>query len=375
MKKKLKIAIVFSSDPSQAGGVQEHIYNLTKELAKLGHKINIFGPENNKIPFINYHPIAKAVKLPVPNGNWSNITIKNNQKYKASQILEKEKFHIIHIHEPYIPFVNWDIFGNTSATKVATFHTAWNNDSILNIINPFLPLLKEIFSSYFKGVIFVSKIVKRRWQYLCKHSVIQKIIHNGIDRTFFRPAKKAKGKIINLLFVGRLVKRKGLIYLLKTLNKIVKDNLNIRLTIVGDGPEKLESEKYVKENNLNKYVRFVGEILGKERINYYQEADIFCAPYIDEAFGITVLEALSCGIPVVGFKNESFLEILKGYPYPELFVDRKNIVKFSKVLKQLINDQQKRKIIGEWGVSRVKDFDWINLAKKTEEFYYQVLGV
>jgi len=375
MKKKLKIAIVFSSDPSQAGGVQEHIYNLTKELAKLGHKINIFGPENNKIPFINYHPIAKAVKLPVPNGNWSNITIKNNQKYKASQILEKEKFHIIHIHEPYIPFVNWDIFGNTSATKVATFHTAWNNDSILNIVNPFLPLLKEIFSSYFKGVIFVSKIVKRRWQYLCKHSVIQKIIHNGIDRTFFRPAKKAKGKIINLLFVGRLVKRKGLIYLLKTLNKIVKDNLNIRLTIVGDGPEKLESEKYVKENNLNKYVRFVGEILGKERINYYQEADIFCAPYIDEAFGITVLEALSCGIPVVGFKNESFLEILKGYPYPELFVDRKNIVKFSKVLKQLINDQQKRKIIGEWGVSRVKDFDWINLAKKTEEFYYQVLGV
>lgn len=375
MKKKLKIAIVFSSDPSQAGGVQEHIYNLTKELAKLGHKINIFGPENNKIPFINYHPIAKAVKLPVPNGNWSNITIKNNEKYKASQILEKEKFHIIHIHEPYIPFVNWDIFGNTSATKVATFHTAWNNDSILNIVNPFLPLLKEIFSSYFKGVIFVSKIVKRRWQYLCKRSVIQKIIHNGIDRTFFRPAKKAKGKIINLLFVGRLVKRKGLIYLLKTLNKIVKDNLNIRLTIVGDGPEKLESEKYVKENNLNKYVRFVGEILGKERINYYQEADIFCAPYIDEAFGITVLEALSCGIPVVGFKNESFLEILKGYPYPELFVDRKNIVKFSKVLKQLINDQQKRKIIGEWGVSRVKDFDWINLAKKTEEFYYQVLGV
>jgi len=375
MKKKLKIAIVFSSDPSQAGGVQEHIYNLTNELAKLGHKINIFGPENNKIPFINYHPIAKAVKLPVPNGNWTNIAIKNNEKYEASQILEKEKFHIIHIHEPYTPFVNWDIFSNTLATKVATFHTAWNNDSILNIVNPFLPLFKEIFSSYFKGVIFVSKIVKRRWQYLFKRSIIQKIIHNGIDRTFFRPAKKAKGKIINLLFVGRLVKRKGLIYLLKTLNKIVKDNLNIRLTIVGDGPEKLESEKYVKENNLSKYVRFVGEILGKERISYYQEADIFCAPYIDEAFGITVLEALSCGIPVVGFKNESFLEILKGYPYPELFVDRKNIVKFSKVLKQLINDQQKRKIIGEWGVSRVKDFDWINLAKKTEEFYYQVLGV
>lgn len=375
MKKKLKIAMIFSSDPSQAGGVQEHIFYLSKELVKLGHKIDIFGPEKNILPYINYHPIAKAVRLPIPNGNWGNITVKNDEKHEVSEIIEKGKFDLIHIHEPYIPFINWDVYKNTTAIKVATFHTAWNNDSIINVINPFLILFKESFSTYFKAAIFVSKIGKKRWQYLCEKNVIKKIIYNAVDNTAFKPAKKPKNKIINLLFVGRMVSRKGPIYLLKAIKKIVINNPNIKLILLGDGPEKLNAEKYVKDNNLNKFVEFAGEIFGKKRISYYQKSDIFCAPYIDEAFGITILEALACGVPVVGFKNESFLEILKGYPYPRLFVNNGNVIELSKALKQLISSDKKRSEIGRWGIERVKKFNWTNTAKETEKLYYKVLKI
>lgn len=375
MKKKLKIAMLFSSDPSQAGGVQEHVFYLTKELKKLGHRVDIFGPENNIIPYLNYHPIAKAVNMPIPNGNWANITVKNDEKHEVSEIIEKGKFDIIHIHEPYIPFINWEVYKNTSVIKVATFHTAWNNDSILNVINPFLTLFKESFSTYFKAAIFVSKIGKKRWQYLCKRNVIKKIIYNAVDNIDFAPKIRKTDKIINLLFVGRLVSRKGPLYLLKAIKKIINTNKNIKLTIVGDGPEKLNAEKYVKNNNLGKYVIFAGEILGKKRVGYYQKSDIFCAPYIDEAFGITVLESLSCGVPVVGFKNESFLEILKGYPYSKLFVDNGNIHELSEALRQLIVNEKKRQEIGEWGIKRVKEFNWTNSAKETEELYYQVLKI
>jgi len=375
MSKRLRIAMIFSSDPSQAGGVQEHVFYLTKELKKLGHKVDIFGPENNIIPYLNYHPISKVVRLPIPNGNWGNITVKNDEKHEVSEIIEKGKFDIIHIHEPYIPFVNWDIYKNTSAIKVATFHTAWNNDSIINVINPFLPLFKESFSKYFKAAIFVSKIGKKRWQDLCKKNVIKKIIYNAVDNKAFKPGRKIEKKIVNLLFVGRLVNRKGLIYLLKAVKKILTINHNIKLIIIGDGPEKLKSEKYVKKNNLGKFIEFKGEIFGKERINYYQRSDIFCAPYTDEAFGITILEALSCGVPVVGFKNESFLEILKGYPYPRLFVDNRNIIELSHALKQLIISSKKRKEIRKWGIEKVKEFNWSNTARQTEEFYYRVLKI
>ena len=145
--------------------------------------------------------------------------------------------------------------------------------------------------------------------------------------------------------------------------------------VLGDGPEKLISEKYVKDNNLSEFVEFKGEKFGKERISFYQNADIFCAPYSDEAFGITILEALACGVPVVGFKNESFLEILKGYPYPRLFVDNRNIIELSHALKQLIISSKKRKEIRKWGIEKVKEFNWSNTARQTEEFYYRVLKI
>jgi len=373
MSKHLRIAMIFSSDPSQAGGVQEHVFYLTKELKKLGHKVDIFGPENNIIPYLNYHPIFKVVRLPIPNGNWGNITVKNDEKHEVSEIIEKGKFDIIHIHEPYIPFVNWDIYKNTSAIKVATFHTAWNNDSIINVINPFLPLFKESFSKYFKAAIFVSKIGKKRWQYLCEKNAIQKIIYNAVDNKAFKPIKKNKNKIINLLFVGRLVNRKGPLYLLRAIKKIISTNKNIKLTVIGDGPERSNAEKYVRDNNLGKFVELKGEIIGKKRISYYQKADIFCAPYIDEAFGITILESLACGIPVVGFRNESFLEILKGYPYPKFFVNNGNVVDLSKALKKLISSDEKRSEVSRWGIERVKKFNWTNTAKETEKLYYQIL--
>ena len=375
MSKRLRIAMIFSSDPSQTGGVQEHVLYLSKELKELGHKIDIFGPENNVLPYINYHPIAKVVRLPIPNGNWGNITVKNDDKHEVAEIIEKGKYDIIHIHEPYIPFINWDVYKNTTTPKIASFHTAWNDDSIINAINPFLVLFKESFSTYFKGAIFVSKIGKKRWQDLCKKNVIKKIIYNAVDNKAFKPGRKIEKKIVNLLFVGRLVNRKGLIYLLKAVKKILTINHNIKLIIIGDGPEKLKSEKYVKKNNLGKFIEFKDEIFGKERINYYQRSDIFCAPYTDEAFGITILEALSCGVPVVGFKNESFLEILKGYPYPRLFVDNRNIIELSHALKQLIISSKKRKEIRKWGIEKVKEFNWSNTARQTEEFYYRVLKI
>lgn len=375
MKKKLKIAMLFSSDPSQAGGVQEHVYNLSKHLSILGHHIDIYGPEKNIYRHPNYHSISKAVILPVPNGNWANITVKNNEKHEVAEIIENGKFDIIHIHEPYIPFVNWDVYKNTSAIKVATFHTAWNDDSIINLINPFLALFKETFSTYFKAAIFVSKIGKKRWKDLCEKNVSQKVIYNAVDNATFTPVKRNKDKIINLLFVSRLVNRKGLIYLLKAIKKITVSHSNIKLVVIGDGPEKLKLEKYVRNNNLSKFVDFKGEIFGNARISYFQKSDIFCAPYTDEAFGITILEALSCGVPIVGFRNEAFDEILKGYPNPKLFGPNKNILKLAEALTKLIQNSKKRDEIGKWGIDRVKAFNWVNTAKETEELYTQTLKI
>ena len=139
MKKKLKIAMFFSSDPSQAGGVQEHVFNLSKHLRILGHKVDIYGPEKNILPYINYHPISKSITVPIPNGNWANFTIKTINEDLVT-LLKRKNYDLIHIQEPYIPFINWEVMNESTIPKVATFHTGWDDDSIINFLNPFISL-------------------------------------------------------------------------------------------------------------------------------------------------------------------------------------------------------------------------------------------
>lgn len=370
--KKLKIAMFFSSDPSQAGGVQEHVLNLSKHLSILGHEIDIYGPEKNIHPYINYYPISKSITVPIPNGNWANFTVKNS-KINLIEMLKLKKYDLIHIQEPYIPFINWEIMNESTIPKVATFHTGWDDDSVISFFNPFISLFKNTFSTNFKGGIFVSKIVKKRWQDLFTKKLHNEIIHNGIEENFLPLNNKKTGKIIKLLFLGRIVSRKGLIYLIKTVNQISKKREDFHLTIVGDGLLRKKLESYVKLHNLHKFVTFTGEIIGEKRIKYYQNADIFCAPYLDEAFGITVLEAAACGLPIVGFNNMAFKEIFKKYPYPKLLVELKNIKKLEKVLLTLMDNKKMRKEISNWCIAESKKYSWKKMAKETEKFYYKVL--
>ena len=373
MKKKLKIAMFFSSDPSQAGGVQEHVFNLSRHLSNLGHKIDIYGPENNILPYINYHSISKSITVPIPNGNWANFTVKKSET-NLIEMLKSKKYDLIHIQEPYIPFINWEVMNESIIPKVATFHTGWDDDSIISFLNPFISLFKNTFSANFRGGIFVSKIVKKRWQSLFSRKLIKETIYNGIEKNFLPLINKKKSKVIKLLFLGRIVSRKGLIYLIKTINQISKKRQDFHLTIVGDGLLKKNLESYVKNHNLQKFVTFTGEIIGDKRIRYYQEADIFCAPYLDEAFGITVLEAAACGLPIVGFNNMAFKEILKKYPYPKLLVKSRNIKKLEKALLTLMDDKKIQKNISAWFFKESKKYSWEKVAAQTEEFYYKILS-
>ncbi len=373
MKKKLKIAMFFSYDPSQAGGVQEHIRLLSNSLRDLGHQVDIYGPEKNIYKFINYYPIAKSIRIPVPNGSWANITIEKNEIKKVIDTLNKKKYDIIHIHDPYVPFIGWEIIKKTQPKKVATFHSAWEKNSIISFINPFITLFQENFAINFSGVIFVSTIVKKRWQGLTGKKMKQIVIYNAVEKIFV-PIKKTVTSGVNLVFLGRLVEKKGPKYLLKAFYKVIKKFPNAKLTFVGKGVIKKSLENFVKNKNMNNSVFFAGEIIGEKRVKYFQKADIFCAPYSDEAFGITVLEAMATGTPIVGFNNSAFKEILKGYPYPDLLVKSKDVDRLAQAIEKLIKDENMRKKITLWLLKESKKYSWDKSAKETEEFYYQVLN-
>ncbi|EKE14717.1 MAG: hypothetical protein ACD_12C00328G0002 [uncultured bacterium] len=373
MKKKLKIAMFFSYDPSQAGGVQEHVRLLSNGLGNLGHAVDVYGPENSIHKFMNYSPIAKSIRIPVPNGSWANITLEKSNVKKIINKLNNKKYDLIHIHDPYVPFIGWEIMKKTHPMKVATFHSAWEKNSIINFINPFITLFQDTFSINFSGAIFVSKIVKKRWQELTGKNIKQIIIHNAVDKIFI-PKSKRENTEINLLFLGRLVEKKGPKYLLKAFSKVLKKFPKTKLTFVGKGPMQKSLESYVKDKKMSNNVIFAGEIMGQRRVKYYQAADVFCAPYSDEAFGLTIIEAMSTGTPIVGFNNSAFMEILKSYPYPEFLVKSRDVDKLAQAIEKLIADKRKRREISSWLVRESKKYNWEKVAKETEGFYYEVLS-
>lgn len=371
--KKLRVALFLSSDPQVGGGVQEHIYYLSRELRRKGMYVEIFGAETPKTRFENYTPIGYTVELPTPNGNWGSVHfLKNN--LNLSQYFSSRKFDIIHIHEPYIPFAAWNIIQNVNIPKVATFHNAWDDTSINNAINVIVPMFQPFFSQNVSGAIFVSKIAKKRWGTVCSSKTNISIINNGVDLDVFKPSKRTLGKNIELLFVGRLVKRKGIDYLMKSFALVNKLYSNTHLTILGDGPEYEWCKRFILHNRLTKDVSLMGKIIGKKKIAYFQKADIFCAPYSDEAHPISVLEAMACGCTIVGFENESFKEIFDSYPTPQFFTKKKDVQILKYTLIDAITHKNLRDSSQLWCLKERKKYSWTTISSQIEKMYYKVLA-
>jgi len=377
-KKSLKIAMVISSNPESLGGVQEHLFYLIRELTALGHQVHLFGPEHKKALWIfdNYTAISKSKEIFLPNGNWSSYTRATSHFGYTLQMITKH-FDVVHIHEPYEPFTSWQAIKTLKIPKVTSFHTAWSNKSVIAPIKSVLPLFKTIFSNNVAAVIYISEHSQSCWSNLCASNVLQKVIPYGIDKTSFIPKinkKTVATKKIQLLFLGRLVPRKGLHLLLLALVLVKIKTVNFNLTVVGDGKQRRELEAQTIKLGLQKHVTFVGKVLGKKKIRFYQKSDVFCAPYTDEGFALTVLEAMACGCSIVGFYNDAFSETLAAYPAPELLCDYPNVDQLAAALLKICTDHELRAKLKKWCSMRSESFSWQKVASKTEHVYYKVIG-
>lgn len=113
---------------------------------------------------------------------------------------------------------------------------------------------------------------------------------------------RVKGRI---LFVGRLVEKKGLIYLIKAMPAVVATLPDCELVIIGDGPEKGELRKAIRNLNLDNHVRLLGALPQEQLPQYYLTASLFCAPFVKakngdvEGLGLVTVEAINFGCPVL----------------------------------------------------------------------------
>ncbi len=139
---------------------------------------------------------------------------------------------------------------------------------------------------------------------------VVRLIPNGIDPADFGleddapislPAPfDAPGRPLRVLFVGRLAVEKGVDTLLSAVSLLTEERRGIRVTVAGDGPLRANLERMAARESLISCIEFAGSIPRNRLATLYRTADVVCVPSLDESLPTVVLEALSCGTPVVG---------------------------------------------------------------------------
>ncbi len=198
------------------------------------------------------------------------------------------------------------------------------------------------------------------------------VIPNGVDTVKFCPSNEIKHTDdISLLWVGRFVNGKGVDSLIRAMDILVKDVPNVHLTLVGDGPERGAIQMLIKKFALDNYVEIIDFVPNDELPNIYQTSDIFVLPSLHEGVPRTVIEAMSCGLPVVMSDMPHLRELING---GGLMFPKGDVQALADTLKSLIDDAEKRQFIGQRARKKVeKDHSWDNTVSKTVKLYQEVV--
>ena len=178
-----------------------------------------------------------------------------------------------------------------------------------------------------------------------------------------------------MLFVGSLIPRKGLPFLVEAAKKIVKEKGETKFLIVGEGTLKSQLTASLAAANLAGNFRFLGNLKEDQLPAVYNCADVFVLPSVQEGQGIVLLEAQSAGLPAVAFDIGGVNEAIKNGETGVL-VERADTEALAEALLRLLSDEKLRREMGASGRRFVaENFTWDICAEKMLRVYHEALEI
>jgi len=205
------------------------------------------------------------------------------------------------------------------------------------------------------------------------------IIPNGIDAQRFgsahvQPIEKYSDGRPNILFVGRLEKRKGFRYLIRAFPYVVEAIPDARLLVVGAyGKEDKEPFlRYARIHHLSS-VRFIGRVSPEELPRYYKTCDVFCAPSTGfESFGIVLLEAMAAGKPIVATDIPGYRSVLT-HGQEGLLVEPENEHALAEAIVGLLQNPAEGQGMSQRGRRTAARYNWPIIARQILDLYEGLL--
>jgi glycosyltransferase involved in cell wall biosynthesis len=387
----MKIAFIYDAIyPYIKGGAELRIWELSKRLTERGHEVHLFGMKfwdgNEVIKRDGFflHGVCKAKKLYTQEGKRS-ITQALYFSLKLLNPLMKgeEDYDVINCEAfPYFPCFTAKFYSLMRGRKpfVITWHEVWRDywyhylgrkKGIIGII------VEKLTSKLTKSNIAVSNLTKKK---LLKIGVEEKdiqVIENGIDLEKIKKVKPLshEEKKFDIIFFGRLIKEKNLDVLIKAIFQLRKKIPNVKVAIIGEGPERKKLENLAKKLKLRKNIKFLGFFENQEDVfSIMKSSKIFVLPSTREGFGIVALEANACGLPVITPEHEmnASSELIKngrnGFKgkLSEKFLVEKIIF--------LLENEHLRKKMSEEAKKFSQDYSWEKISEKLENYYSKIIA-
>lgn len=369
----MKIALVSPYDLSVPGGVNNHILPLAQQFRWAGHEVRVIGPASDDAglpPDPGLIVIGRPRPVPV-SGSVARIALSLRLSGQVKAVLQAERFDIVHVHEPLMPFLPIQFLRFSDAVNVGTFHAAKDGGNRLYSYSRRLlrrwfrkldgkiavsPAAADLVSRYFRGY--------------------YNIIPNGVDVPHFsRPVAPfpefCDGKR-NILFVGRFEKRKGLSYLLRAYPAVKRELPQTRLIIVGDGRSRPRFERYVRRAGLRDIV-FTGRVPYDDLPRYHSSADIYCSPATgNESAGVVLLEAMAAGRAIVASNIEGYATVVT-HGVEGLLVLPKDAEALSHALVHALVDDDLRQRMAAQGRLRAEEFSWERVSQRILSYYERLI--
>lgn len=370
----MKIGLVLPYSISLGGGVKEYVLAIQDELQRRGHTAIVITPHPRNYqdePPEDVIFLGGSTDFRSPFHTTAQVSVTVSPD-RVEEVLEEEKFDVLHFHEPWVPVIGRQILSRSEhIPNVATFHAKLPDTlvsrTIEKVVTPYtksiMKYLDVLTAVSSPAAVYVRQLTTRRVE----------LVPNGIDLGRYKPdASLPRCKAPTIFYVGRLEKRKGVRYLLKAFADLQQSLPEACLVIGGNGPDREQLEEYVEEESINN-VTFLGYVTDEEKIRWLQTADVFCSPAVfGESFGIVLLESIACGIPTVAGANAGYEYVLQGRGAIGL-VNPKETADFSRRLKLLLTDEVLRNAWKEWASDYITQFSYDKIVDRYEELYHEAI--
>ncbi|HET8526759.1 MAG TPA: glycosyltransferase family 4 protein [Actinomycetota bacterium] len=364
----MKVLLACPYDWATPGGVQVHVHDLAQALEARDHQTLIVAPGAEPSPNGHVRIVGRPVRLPY-RGTVAPISFSPRSWRGVRAALESFGPDIVHVHEPFTPSTSMLAVLAATVPVVATFH-AWLDRSRLMELSA--PVLRQI-DRRIDAAIAVSEAAASFARHVRRGSI--EIVPNGVDvARFARPTDPLEGLPTGrrILWVGRLDPQKGFGVMVDAFARLARELDDVYLLVAGEGRDRVALRSLARRAR-NRVVPF-GAVPNDQLPPYHAAADVFCSPAVgQESFGLTLVEAMAAGVPVVATDIPGYREVVRN-GVDGLLVRPNDPEALAGAIRRVLSEPELASALAAAGRARAAEFAWDAVVPRLEAVYGRALS-